>query len=274
MMPVPGPSFWDLCVVTAFNKTAAYSRRGFPTLIALGKLEIMSANYQEYYRGKLVVVTGGAGALGSAVVRAYAEQGAKVIVADRQPPHENNKVAQADFQHIDVLDETNVQEFFDKLAGEGLAALVNVVGGYQAGEPVANLPLEDLQGQLDLNLKSAFLLTKYAVQAMQKRGSGKIVHISSRAAVDKGANSFGYSVSKLGVVRLVEATAAEVGQDNININAIMPSIIDTAANRAAMPKANFERWPKPEQLANVLLFLTSPDAELINGAAIPVYGQA
>lgn len=231
----------------------------------------MTANYQEYYRSKLVVVTGGTGALGSAVVRAYVAQGAKVIVADFQPPRAANTVPNTEFQYLDALDETGVSELWSRIEAD---VLVNVVGGYLAGDPVATLKVADVQSQFDLNLKSAFLLTKYAVEAMQKRGGGKIVHIASRAAVDKGANSFAYSMSKGAVLRLVEAAAAETLAQNININAVMPSIIDTPVNRSAMPAAKFENWAKPEQIADVLLFLTSPDAELISGAAIPVYGKA
>jgi NAD(P)-dependent dehydrogenase (short-subunit alcohol dehydrogenase family) len=108
---------------------------------------------------------------------------------------------------------------------------------------------------------------------MTNSGGGKIVHFSSRAAVEKGAKSFAYSVSKQGVVRLVEAVAAETRSANININAIMPSLIDTPTNRAGMPDADFSKWPKPEEISKILLFLTSPDAELISGAAIPVYGK-
>lgn len=231
----------------------------------------MTANYQDYYQSKLVVITGGTGALGSAVVKAYAAQGANVVVADRQAPRAENEVAKTEFQQLDVLDENSVKEFFERNAT--LDALVNVIGGYQAGDPVSDLSLAVLQNQFDLNLKSAFLLTKYAVQAMQSHG-GKIVHIASRAAIDTGKNSFAYSMSKQGVLRLVEATATETLSQNININAVMPSIIDTPANRAAMSNANFAQWPKPAQIADVLLFLTSPDAELISGAAIPVYGKA
>jgi NAD(P)-dependent dehydrogenase (short-subunit alcohol dehydrogenase family) len=100
------------------------------------------------------------------------------------------------------------------------------------------------------------------------------VHVSSRVATEKGENGFAYSVSKLGVVRLVEAAAAEGREQGVRVNCIMPSIIDTAANRAAMPNAKHDRWPKPAELAAVLAFLVSDDATLISGAAIPVYGRA
>ncbi len=227
------------------------------------------------YTNKVVVVMGGTGVLGGAVVKAYQESGAQVVVSDRVMPEHTGTNQNPHYIQVNVLDENSVKTFFETIKGRfGTPnALVNVIGGYKAGDPVSNLAVDDLQGQFDLNLKSAFLITKYAVQTMTEAG-GSIVHISSRAAVDDGKNSFAYSMSKQAVLRLVEATAAEVKKQNITINAIMPSIIDTPANRKSMPDANTEHWPKPEQIAKVLLFLTSPDAELISGAAIPVYGKA
>jgi len=227
------------------------------------------------YTNKVVVVMGGTGVLGGAVVKAYLESGAQVIVSDRLMPESTGTNQNPHYFQVNVLDETSVKTFFEAV-GKSFGtpnALVNVIGGYKAGDPVTSLTLDDLQGQFDLNLKSAFLITKYAVQAMTAVG-GSIAHISSRAAVDSGKNSFAYSMSKQGMLKLVEATAAEVKKQNITINAILPSIIDTPANRKAMPDADTSHWPKPEQLAKVLLFLTSPDAELISGAAIPVYGKA
>ena len=219
------------------------------------------------FEGKVFVVAGGSGDLGKAVIEKLRRAGAQVVAPGR--------VASAHTLALNATDEASVKNLFEAVrAGEGhLDGLVNLVGGYQAGDPVANLPLEVFEKQLDLNLKSAFLLTKYAVKAMRESG-GKIVHVASRAAVDKGANSFPYSVSKLGVLRLVEAVAAETRDQNITINAILPSIIDTAVNREAMPKAKFEKWPKPAQIANVIAFLMSEEAGLISGAAIPVYGKA
>ncbi|MBN9392640.1 MAG: SDR family oxidoreductase [Chloroflexi bacterium] len=219
------------------------------------------------FEGKVFVVTGGSGDLGKAVVEKLREAGAKVIAPGRPASKETFT--------LDATDEASVKNLFETvLAAEGrLDGLVNLVGGYRAGDPVANLALEVFEQQLDLNLKSAFLLTKYAVQAMSESG-GKIVHVASRAAVDKGVNSFPYSVSKLGVLRLVEAVAAETRDQDITINAVLPSIIDTAVNREAMPKAKFEKWPKPAQIASVIAFLVSEEAELISGAAIPVYGKA
>lgn len=227
------------------------------------------------FKDKVIVVTGSSGGLGQAVIDKLTGAGAKVIAPSRKPPKEKTGDQGMASLWLDAQDEQSVKRFFEAVqAGEGrVYALVNLVGGFAMGDPVASLPLELFERQIDLNLKSAFLLTKYALQAMSGPEGGKIVLFASRAAVDKGANSFPYSVSKLGILRLVEAVAAENRDKNININAVLPSIIDTPANREAMPKANFEKWPKPHQLANVVAFLVSEEAELISGAAIPVYGK-
>jgi NAD(P)-dependent dehydrogenase (short-subunit alcohol dehydrogenase family) len=176
------------------------------------------------------------------------------------------------FKQMNVLEESSVAEFFSGI--ETLDSVVNVVGGYAAGHPVSELDIDVWDSQMNLNLKTAFLITKHAVKALTNKGGGSVVHISSRAALDKGVNSAAYSISKLGVLRLVEAAAEETKNHNVRVNAIMPSIIDTPANRNAMPDANYANWPKPEQIVKVIMFLTSPDAELISGAAIPVYGKA
>lgn len=228
------------------------------------------------FKDKVIVVTGGSGGLGQAVIDKLTGAGAKVIAPPRKPTHKKTSDQATENLWLDAQDEQSVKSFFEAVqASEGrVYGLVNLIGGFAMGDPVATLPLELFERQIDLNLKSAFLLTKYALQAMTEPEGGKIVLFASRAAVDKGANSFPYSVSKLGVLRLVEAVAAENRDKNININAVLPSIIDTPANREAMPKARFENWPRPEQIANVVAFLISEEAELINGAAIPVYGKA
>jgi NAD(P)-dependent dehydrogenase (short-subunit alcohol dehydrogenase family) len=228
------------------------------------------------FKDKIVVVAGGTGALGRAVVDKFTEAEAKIIVPNRKLPEEGQSHPNGEYYGLNALDEQSVSQFFADLKARlgGVDILINVVGGYEAGQPVAALDLAVFENQLNLNLKTALLLTKYAVRTMLEKGGGKIVHTSSRAAIEKGENSFPYSVSKLGVVRLVEAVAAENRKHNININAVLPSIIDTPANRAAMPKANYENWPKASQVANVIAFLASEEAELINGAAIPVYGKA
>lgn len=228
------------------------------------------------FKDKVVVIAGGTGVLGRAVVDKFVEAGAKTIVSDRVLPKEGRGNPQCEYLVLDAVHEESVSQFFADIKSRygGADILVDVVGGYAAGQPVKELDLEVFDGQIELNLKSAFLLTKHAIQAMLEKGGGKIVLTASRAAVDKGENSFAYSISKLGILRLVEAVAAENRKHNININAILPSIIDTPANRTAMPNAKHEIWPRPDQIARVVAFLASEEAELINGAAIPVYGKA
>jgi NAD(P)-dependent dehydrogenase (short-subunit alcohol dehydrogenase family) len=136
------------------------------------------------------------------------------------------------------------------------------------------LDIAVLRKQLELNLVTAAIVTKRAMPVLAAQAGGAIVHVSSRIATEKGENTFTYSVSKLGVLRLVEAAAAEGRPLGVRVNCIMPSIIDTPANRAALPRAHHDRWPKPSELAAVLAFLVSDDAALISGAAIPVYGRA
>jgi NAD(P)-dependent dehydrogenase (short-subunit alcohol dehydrogenase family) len=126
----------------------------------------------------------------------------------------------------------------------------------------------------DLNVVSAFLASKHAARAMVKQGSGRIINISSRAAHRGRKNAAAYAVAKAAIITLTEAQAEEVRDSGITVNCVLPSIIDTPANRTAMPNTDVSRWPTPDEVARVLLFLASDDAQLISGAAIPVYGRA
>ncbi len=152
--------------------------------------------------------------------------------------------------------------------------MVNLIGGYTPPQALSRLDIGVLRQQFELNLVTAAIVTKYAMPALAARGGGAIVHVSSRVALEKWENGFAYSVTKLGVVRLVEAAAVEGREDGVRVNCILPSIIDTPVNRAALPNAKHHLWPKPAELAAVLSFLISDDAVLISGAAIPVYGRA
>jgi NAD(P)-dependent dehydrogenase (short-subunit alcohol dehydrogenase family) len=223
--------------------------------------------------GSLVVVTGGTGGLGRSVVEELVARGAKVVVGERQAPREGTALPGVDYRLVDASDEANVAAFFDGLPAAPLA-LVNVIGGWAAGPAVDALELTVLRQQLELNLVTATLLTKHAVRRMKQAGAGRIAHVSSRAAHESGAHAFAYSVAKLGVTRLVEAVAAENKDLGITINCVLPSTMDTPANRASMPKADFTKWPKTSEVAKVLAFLVSDDAGIISGAAIPVYGRA
>jgi NAD(P)-dependent dehydrogenase (short-subunit alcohol dehydrogenase family) len=222
--------------------------------------------------GRRIIVLGGTGALGRAVVERFQADGASLLVADARPPGDDDRHPDVHHVAMDALDEASVSAAFAIAPPPG--AVVNLIGGYTPPQPLSALDVGVLRQQLDLNLVTAAIVTKHAMPLLAAQGGGALVHVSSRVATEKGENSFAYSVSKLGVVRLVEAAAAEGREDGVRVNCILPSIIDTPANRAALPNAKHHRWPKPHELAAVLAFLVSDDATLISGAAIPVYGQA
>jgi NAD(P)-dependent dehydrogenase (short-subunit alcohol dehydrogenase family) len=221
--------------------------------------------------GRRIVVLGGTGGLGHEVTARFRDAGASVVVADARPPREDRRHDGVEYVTVDVLDEASVAAAF---ATSPPQAIVNLIGGYTPPQPLSGLDVSVLRQQLELNLVTAAIVTKHAMPVLAAQGGGALVLVSSRVAEEKGENGFAYSVSKLGVVRLVEAAAAEGREQGVRVNCIMPSIIDTPANRAAMPDAMHHRWPKPSQLAAVLAFLVSDEAILISGAAIPVYGRA
>ena len=222
--------------------------------------------------GRRIVVLGGTGGLGHEVTARFRDDGASVVVADARPPREDRRHDGVEYVTVDVLDEACVAAAF--AASPAPQAVVNLIGGYTPPQPLSGLDVSVLRQQLELNLVTAAIVTKHAMPVLAAQGGGALVLVSSRVAAEKGENGFAYSVSKLGVVRLVEAAAAEGREQGVRVNCILPSIIDTPANRAAMPDATHHRWPKPSQLAAVLAFLVSDEAILISGAAIPVYGQA
>jgi NAD(P)-dependent dehydrogenase (short-subunit alcohol dehydrogenase family) len=234
--------------------------------------------------GKTAVVTGGAGALGSAVVKVLLEAGARVAVPLRKPDELDRLRQSAGLDPkaplsgvaLDLTDEGAVLREFEKVAREsdGLHILVNAAGGFAGGKPAHETAWSIWQQQLDLNLKTTVLSSRAAAIPMLAGGGGAIVNVSSRPATQDGRNLAAYSAAKRGVLQLTEAMAAELSDAGVTVNAILPSIIDTPANRAAMPNADTSRWPKPEEIARVILFLVGPDARLISGAHIPVYGKA
>jgi NAD(P)-dependent dehydrogenase (short-subunit alcohol dehydrogenase family) len=222
--------------------------------------------------GRTIIVLGGTGSLGHAVTARFRDDGATVLAAGARPPREDRRQPGVDYATVDALDEASIAAVF--ATSPPPHAVVNLIGGYTPPQPLSRLDVSVLRQQLELNLVTAAIVTKHAMPVLAARDGGTLVHVSSRVAVQSGENGFAYSVSKLGVVRLVEAAAAEGREQGVRVNCIMPSIIDTPANREAMPGAKHHRWPKPAQLAAVLAFLVSDDAILISGAAIPVYGQA
>ncbi len=235
--------------------------------------------------GRVALVTGATGGLGPSVIQAFIEAGAAVVGVSLKVDPGREAAIRARLGNAvsdrftlvaaDALDETQVARVVaDVLAERGrLDILVNGIGGFHAGEPVTETALDTWQHMLDLNLRPAFLFSKYAARAMVAQNRGRIINLSSRAARSGRKNAAAYATAKNAVITLTEAQAEEVRDAGVTVNTILPSIIDTPANRAAMPQADTSRWPTAEQVARVVLFLASEDANLISGASIPVYGR-
>jgi NAD(P)-dependent dehydrogenase (short-subunit alcohol dehydrogenase family) len=218
--------------------------------------------------GRSVVVFGAAGALGAGVAAAFVAAGAVVLAADRVTPAAEHRLAGVSYQTVDVLDHAAVAGVLD--ASPAPWAVMNTIGGFAPRRPLAELDPAELTGQLQLNLVSAAIITSHALRVMQAAGQGRIVHTASRAGLVSAGAGFAYSVSKLGVLHLVAMAADEVRGTGVTVNCVVPSIIDTPANRAAMPAADHTAWPKVPDIARSYLYLASPDSGLVNGAAIPV----
>src|ERR1700730_7897166 len=218
-----------------------------------------------------IVVLGAGGGLGRAVTERFRDDGASVLAFDAKIPAAGERQDQVEYVAVTAGGETSVGAACARVPSA--AAVVNLIGGYPPPQGLAMLDIGVLRRQFELNLVSAAIVTKYAMPLLAARGGGAIVHVSSRVALEKWENGFSYTVSKLGVVRLVEAAAAEGREDGVRVNCILPSIIDTPVNRAALPNAMHHRWPKPSEIAAGLSFLVSADAVLISGAAIPVSGR-
>ncbi len=222
----------------------------------------------EGYKGRDVLVFGASGALGGGIAMAFANTGANVTGADRASPSAEHQQAGVTYASVDVLDDGALGELFD--ARPAPWAIINTVGGYAPKRLLRELDPDELRRQLELNLVSAALITKHGLRVMQPAGRGRIVHTASRAGVVSAGSGFAYSVSKLGVLHLVTMAAAEVRGTGVTVNCVVPSIIDTPANRAADPSADFDAWPKVPDIAKSYVYLASPDSGLVNGAAIPV----
>ncbi len=229
--------------------------------------------------GKVAIVTGGTGGLGVAVVERLLAADAVVVATyvdtvafeslrERCP----NVIG----VHVDLTDEVATKAAYNAIAVThgGIDILINAAGGFAGGEPVHQTSWSLWQSQLDINLKTAVISCGAAIPHMIARGGGTIVNVSSRTATQTGANFAAYTAAKRAVLQLTEALAAELRPHDITVNAVLPSVIDTPANRAAMPTANHTLWVKPAEIAAVIHFLVGPEARIISGAAIPVYGKA
>jgi NAD(P)-dependent dehydrogenase (short-subunit alcohol dehydrogenase family) len=235
------------------------------------------------FSGKVALVAGGTGGLGRAVSLAFLEEGAKVVVTYRdQPELDALKSAAAagvsslEGHNVDVTNEAATSEFIAQvIAKHGrIDAMVNAIGAYAGGVALWELGTDVLDQMLALNLLTGYVLSRTAVPAMLKQKSGAFVNVVSKAAFDHAAGASAYAASKAAALAMTDSLAADVHGTGVRVNSILPSIIDTAANRKAMPSANFATWPKPEEIARVILFLCSDDARVVHGAAVPVYGNA
>jgi NAD(P)-dependent dehydrogenase (short-subunit alcohol dehydrogenase family) len=236
------------------------------------------------FHDKIVLVTGGTGGLGREVTMAFLESGATVVVTYRAA--EEFAAVKAAAQKIgaappvglgvDITDSQAVEKLVaDIVAKNGrLDILVNAVGGYAGGTSLWEVDPRTYDNMLQLNLKAGFVLARAVVPQMIKQNRGWIVNIASKAAFDHAAGGALYAASKAAALAMMDSLAADVKPYGINVNSVLPSIIDTAVNRKAMPDADFSRWPKPEEIARVILFLCSEEARVIHGAAIPVYGRS
>jgi NAD(P)-dependent dehydrogenase (short-subunit alcohol dehydrogenase family) len=235
------------------------------------------------FSGKLIVVTGGTGGLGRAVSLAFLQEGARVAVTYRDPAEFDALKTAAGLnasallgEAVDVTDEAATRRFVDGILASGgqIDALVNAVGGYVGGIKLWELDPQTFEKMLALNLRSGYTLARVVIPSMLKQKQGAIVNVSSQAAVNHAAGASAYAASKAAALAMMDSLAEDVRGTGVRVNTILPSIIDTEPNRRAMPKADFAKWPKPEEIARVILFLCSDDARVIHGAAIPVYGQS
>lgn len=233
------------------------------------------------FTDRVVIVTGAGGNLGSAVARGFLQAGARMCLTDRGSEllMQRYPDMKSDADHylagrVDANDPDAMQAMVEEVVGRlgRLDVLVNTVGGYRAGSPVHEAPIEDWDFMMNLNARTAFIASQAVVPHMLRQRSGKIIHIAARPGLQGRANSAAYGASKSGVFRLTESLSAELRESGINVNCVIPGTLDTPQNRESMPEADISRWVSPESLAGVILFLASPAARDIHGAAVPVYG--
>jgi NAD(P)-dependent dehydrogenase (short-subunit alcohol dehydrogenase family) len=231
------------------------------------------------FEGQLVLVTGGTGALGSAVARAFLEAGATVAVTyRRRQEYEDLQDAAAAHRtrlrghEVDVTDEAAMLRLVGALEAEfpRLLGLVNAVGGYAGGTKLWEMESAVLERMLSLNLRSAFVSARSVLPVLLRQDSGCIVNVAARSALEAPGGAGAYVASKAAAIALLHSLAMDLKGTGVRVNSVLPNIIDTAANRRAMPGADFAAWTKPEEIARVILVLCTADAQAINGAAIPV----
>lgn len=232
-------------------------------------------------KSRSVLITGASGNLGSAVARAFLTTGAKLILVDRAAERLQSEFGDlvGSKDHllqggIDLGDEhavANVVAAAEARFGS-IDVLVHTVGTWRGGKPLHVAPLDDWEFLYETNVRTTLLAARAVIPGMLAQKRGKIIAIAARSGLAGDANVAAYSAAKAAVLRLMESLSAEVKSAGINVNTVLPSIIDTPQNRAGSPGADFSRWVEPAALADVILFLASDAARAIHGATIPVYG--
>jgi NAD(P)-dependent dehydrogenase (short-subunit alcohol dehydrogenase family) len=223
--------------------------------------------------GKVVVITGALGALGTVVAEIALKRGAKVAGLDHAPSQMPATPDRLELGGVDLSDSIAAKTAIDAVIAHfgRLDALINIAGGFTF-EPVAEGDTKSWQRMYALNVLTALNTSRAALSHLAASGAGRIVNVGALGALQAGAGMGAYAASKAGVHRLTEALAAE-WKGKITVNAVLPSTIDTAANRASMPKADFAKWVRPQELAEVILFLASDAASAVTGALLPVAGR-
>jgi len=231
---------------------------------------------------RTAIITGASGALGRATVQEFLDEGAHVAACDVTdlPLDAMGLSAEARRHCVPMRHDVTTEEGCAELVLHALRdlgridILVNIVGGWKGGTPLHQVSVEEWDAMFTLNVKSAFLCSRAVLPSMLAQRAGRIVSISSRTAVVPVGMQAAYNAAKAGVIALTQTLSEEVKHNGITVNCVLPSILDTAANRTAFPKADYDRWVKPADLARVLAFLASDGSASITGAAIPVYGRA
>ncbi len=234
------------------------------------------------FTGKIIVVTGAAGNLGQAVVKGFLQSNGTVCGLD----HRSGRLEQFKslnesagsfyaFDEVNLTDKANMLSIAERIKSEvGVVnILVNTVGGFSMGEPVYSISEETWQRMMRMNVTSFLNAAAAFVPTMIESGGGKVISIGAKAALLGMANAGAYSAAKAALLRLTESMAGELKQKNIQVNSVVPGIIDTPENRKDMPNADFDNWVSPEQVTDAILFLASSSADAISGTAIPVYGR-
>jgi NAD(P)-dependent dehydrogenase (short-subunit alcohol dehydrogenase family) len=223
--------------------------------------------------GKIIVVTGASGALGKVVVATALGKGARVAAIDHAASTMKATPERIELGGVDLTDASEAKKAIDAVVSHfgKLDVLVNIAGGF-AFETTAEGDPKTWQRMYALNVLTALNASRSAIPLLSASGAGRIINVGAMGALQAGAGMGAYAASKAGVHRLTEALAAE-WKGKITVNAVLPSTIDTAANRASMPNADFAKWVRPEELAEVILFLASEAASAVTGALLPVSGR-